>query len=70
MIKKETVSLATLLYKWYKETPSKTFLIDKNQSITYEQAAREVAYVASNISPGDTVVHMMTNSLQSVLNYL
>ncbi|MCH4814551.1 MAG: class I adenylate-forming enzyme family protein [Saccharolobus sp.] len=70
MIKKETVSLATLLYKWYKETPSKTFLIDKNQSITYEQAAREVAYVASNISPGDTVVHMMTNSLQSVINYL
>ncbi|WP_338604779.1 class I adenylate-forming enzyme family protein [Sulfolobus tengchongensis] len=70
MIKKETMSLATLLYKWYKERPSRTFLIDKNTSLTFEQTASQVAYIASNISPGDTVVHIMFNSIQSIINYL
>ncbi|BDB97263.1 AMP-dependent synthetase [Saccharolobus caldissimus] len=64
------MSLASLLYKWYKETPNKTFLIDKNSSLTYEQVTKNVAYIASNIAPGDTVVHIMFNSIQSVINYL
>ncbi|MEM0363414.1 MAG: class I adenylate-forming enzyme family protein [Sulfolobaceae archaeon] len=64
------MSIASVLYKWYKLNPSKTFLLDRNTSLTYEQVVKNVSYVASNISPGDTVVHLMFNSIQSIINYL
>lgn len=64
------MSLATLLHKWKNKTPSKTFLIDSSTTVSYEKAAEEVMKIASIISPGDTVAHIMFNSIQSVYNYL
>lgn len=64
------MSLATLLYKWKNKIPSKTFLIDSNTSVSYEKAAEEVKKIASLISPGETVAHIMFNSIQSVYTYL
>ncbi len=64
------MSLSSLLYNWYVKAPSKTLLVDRNSALTFEQVAERVAKVASNISAGDTVVHLMFNSIQSIINYL
>ncbi|AWR97691.1 AMP-binding protein [Acidianus sulfidivorans JP7] len=64
------MSLATLLYKWKNKNPSKTFLIDENTSVSYEKAVEEVKKIASMLSPGETVAHIMFNSLNSVYAYL
>ncbi|BCU70780.1 class I adenylate-forming enzyme family protein [Stygiolobus caldivivus] len=64
------MSLAQLVYKWYREKPNQTFLIEGDNKLTYEQTAKEVAKRASSISAGDTVVHIMFNSVESTLTYL
>ncbi|QIW24267.1 long-chain fatty acid--CoA ligase [Sulfolobus sp. S-194] len=64
------MSLARLVYEWSKKTPSKTFLISEDKNLTYEQAAQEIAKIASNISQGSTAVHIMFNSIESILAYL
>ncbi|MBB5252447.1 class I adenylate-forming enzyme family protein [Sulfurisphaera ohwakuensis] len=64
------MSLARLVYEWSKKTPSKTFLISEDKNLTYEQAVQEIAKIASNISPGSTVVHIMFNTVESILAYL
>jgi long-chain acyl-CoA synthetase len=63
------MSLAQLVYKWYKENPQKPFILGEKQ-LTYEQAAQEISKRASSLSPGDTVFHLMFNSAESVLTYL
>ncbi|MEM0373242.1 MAG: class I adenylate-forming enzyme family protein [Sulfolobaceae archaeon] len=63
------MSLATVLYKNAKEYPNSIFLIGERE-LTYQQALDEVRKRASIISPGDTVVHLMFNSVDSILNYL
>ena len=63
------MSLSQLLYRWSKERPSRTFLLGDRQ-LTYSQAAEEVAKRASYLSPGQTVVHLMFNSVESILTYL
>ncbi|MCG2909150.1 MAG: acyl--CoA ligase [Stygiolobus sp.] len=63
------MSLAQLIYKWYKENPQKPFILGEKQ-LTYEQAAQEISKRASSLSPGDTVFHLMFNSAESVLTYL
>jgi long-chain acyl-CoA synthetase len=63
------MSLAQLVYKWYKENPQKPFILGEKQ-LTYEQAAQEISKRASSLSPGDTVFHLMFNSTESVLTYL
>jgi len=63
------MSLATVLYEWYKKNPSKTFL-GGDRSLTYQQVVDEVRRTASLISPGETVAHIMFNSTRSVINYL
>ncbi len=64
------MSYGEALEKWYKEKPSTTFLIDSETSLTYEQVRERVSQIASTLSPGDTVAHIMNNSLKSVLYYL
>jgi len=64
------MSLAKLVYEWSKKTPSKPFLISENKTLTYEQAAEEISKIASNISSGSTVAHIMSNSIESILAYL
>ena len=64
------MSLAKLVYEWSKKIPSKSFLISENKTLTYEQAAEEISKIASNISPGSMVVHIMFNSIESILAYL
>jgi len=64
------MSIAQLVYKWYKEKPSKTFLIEGDNKLTYEQAGKEIAKRASSLHVGDTVVHLMFNSVESTLTYL
>ncbi|MFP3259762.1 MAG: class I adenylate-forming enzyme family protein [Sulfolobus sp.] len=63
------MSLAQLVYKWYKENPQKPFILGEKQ-LTYEQAAQEISKRASSLSPGDTIFHLMFNSAESVLTYL
>jgi long-chain acyl-CoA synthetase len=63
------MSLSQLLYRWSKERPSQTFLVGE-RSLTYAQAAEEVAKRAASLSPGQTVVHLMYNSVESVLTHL
>lgn len=63
------MSLAELVNKWYRESPSKTFLIGE-RSITYSQAREEISKLAGNFYPGEVVVHFMFNSVKSVLYYL
>jgi long-chain acyl-CoA synthetase len=63
------MSLATVLYEWYKKNPSKTFL-GGDRSLTYQQVVDEVRRTSSLISPGETVAHIMFNSTRSVINYL
>ncbi|BBG26686.1 class I adenylate-forming enzyme family protein [Sulfuracidifex tepidarius] len=64
------MSYGEALEKWYKEKPSSTFLIDSETSMTFEQVKERVSSIASILSPGDTVAHIMNNSLKSVLFYL
>ncbi|BFH74410.1 class I adenylate-forming enzyme family protein [Sulfurisphaera javensis] len=64
------MSLAKLVFEWSKKYPNKTFLISEDKSLTYEQASKEISSIASNISPGSTVVHIMFNSIESILSYL
>ncbi|QGA68943.1 class I adenylate-forming enzyme family protein [Sulfolobus sp. E11-6] len=63
------MSLAYLLYEKAKLDQSKTFLIGE-RNLTYSQAVEEISHIASNFSPGDTVVHIMYNSISSILAYL
>ena len=63
------MSLSRLLYEWSKKVPTRTFLIGE-RTLTYEQASNEVAFRASNLSPGMTVAHIKFNSVDSVLDYL
>ncbi|BDB98439.1 class I adenylate-forming enzyme family protein [Saccharolobus caldissimus] len=63
------MSLATLLYEKGKTNPSKTFLIGE-KTLTYNEAIEEISSIASNFSPGETVVHLMYNSIPSILAYL
>ncbi|MCY0859442.1 MAG: class I adenylate-forming enzyme family protein [Sulfolobaceae archaeon] len=63
------MSLAELVNKWYRRTPSKTFLIGE-RTITYESARDEISKLANNFYPGETVVHFMFNSVKSILYYL
>ena len=59
-----------MVYEWSRKNPSKPFLISEEKILTYEQAAEEISKIASNISPGSTVAHIMFNSIESVLAYL
>ncbi|QXJ29416.1 Long-chain-fatty-acid--CoA ligase [Saccharolobus shibatae B12] len=61
------MSLATLLYE--KGKSSRTFLIGE-KILTYHETIEEISSIASNFSPGDTVVHLMYNSIPSILAYL
>jgi len=63
------VSLATLLYEKGKTNPSKAFLIGE-KTLTYNDAIEEISSIASNFSPGETVVHLMYNSIPSIIAYL
>ncbi|ACP45117.1 acyl-CoA synthase [Sulfolobus islandicus Y.G.57.14] len=63
------MSLATLLYEKGKTNPSKAFLIGE-KTLTYNDAIEEISSIASNFSPGETVVHLMYNSIPSILAYL
>ena len=64
------MSLAQLVYKWYKERPNQVFLIEGDNKLTYEQAGKEIAKIASSLHAGDTIVHIMFNSTKSILTYL
>ncbi len=63
------MSYANLVYEWYKKKPSATFLLG-DRTLSYEDAVREIASIASNISQGETIVHFEFNSTKSVLHYL
>lgn len=63
------MSFANLLYEWYKKKPSDTFLLG-DRNLNYEDATREISSIASNISPGEKIVHFEFNSIKSVLHYL
>ncbi len=63
------MSLANILYEWYKKNPSKVFL-EGDRTLTYEQVVDEIRKTASLISPGETVAYIMFNSTRSVINYL
>lgn len=64
------MSLATLLYENAKTNPNRIFLASELKELSYEQVVREVRKRASLISPGETVVHLMFNSVDSIINYL
>ncbi|MEM0173675.1 MAG: class I adenylate-forming enzyme family protein [Sulfolobaceae archaeon] len=63
------MSFALLLNEKAKLNPSKTFLLG-DRSLTYSQVIEEVSHIASNFSPGETVVHIMYNSTSSIIAYL
>ncbi|BDC19781.1 class I adenylate-forming enzyme family protein [Acidianus sp. HS-5] len=63
------MSLANVLYEWYKKNPSKVFL-EGDRTLTYQQVVDEIRKTASLISPGETVAYIMFNSTRSVINYL
>jgi long-chain acyl-CoA synthetase len=64
------LSYGDTLEKWYRQKPSSIFLVSSEASLTFEKTREEVSKIASVLSPGDTVAHIMGNSIKSVLYYL
>lgn len=61
------MSIAKVLQEWAKSSPNRYLITD---TLTYEQARDKISRLASKIPEGGTVVHLMTNSVESILVYI